>query len=316
MQQDPKIMGLCGETRVENKFQSPVTMIQVFEYHISHFLSKSFESLFGAVTCLPGCFSMYRIKTPKTDENGDEVWVPILANPDIVEDYSENIVDTLHRKNLLLLGEDRYLTTLMLKSFPKRKMMFVPTAICRTVVPDSWSVLFSQRRRWINSTIHNLLELVLVNDLCGIFCCSHQFLILLELIGTCVLPAAILFTIYLILYSVLITVQTIPLIMMCVAMGLPALLIIFTSYRWSYLMWMFIYIMALPVWNFALPLYAFWHFDDFSWGETRKVEGGEANHGEKVGIFDEKSLVMKSWVEWEIERRHKNTLAKLTSKSE
>ena len=30
------------------------------------------------------------------------ILVPILANPDIVERYSDNVVDTLHRKNLLL----------------------------------------------------------------------------------------------------------------------------------------------------------------------------------------------------------------------
>jgi chitin synthase len=39
------------------------------------------------------------------------------------------VVDTLHKKNLLLLGEDRYLTTLMLRTFPKRKMIFVPQAV-------------------------------------------------------------------------------------------------------------------------------------------------------------------------------------------
>ena len=72
--------------------------------------------MFGGVTCLPGCFSMYRIKAPKGDSG---YWVPVLANPDVVEHYSENVVDTLHKKNLLLLGEDRYLTTLMLKTFPQ-----------------------------------------------------------------------------------------------------------------------------------------------------------------------------------------------------
>ena len=56
-------------------------MIQVFEYYISHHLGKSFESIFGGVTCLPGCFCMYRIKAPKYDG----LSVPILANPDIVE---------------------------------------------------------------------------------------------------------------------------------------------------------------------------------------------------------------------------------------
>jgi hypothetical protein len=137
---------------------------------------------------------MYRIKAPK---GGQNYWVPILANPDVVEHYSENVVDTLHKKNLLLLGEDRYLSTLMLKTFPKRKQVFVPQAVCKTTVPDSFKVLLSQRRRWINSTVHNLMELVLVRDLCGTFCFSMQFVVFIELIGTLVLPAAIAFTFYL-----------------------------------------------------------------------------------------------------------------------
>jgi len=170
MVKDPDVIGICGETRVGNKWQSWVTMIQVFEYHISHNLAKAFETVFGVVTCLPGCFSVYRVSAPK----GHGFCVPVLANPDIVEEYSENVVDTLHKKNLLLLGEDRYLSTLMLKAFPKRKMLYIPNAVCETIVPDEFAVLLSQRRRWINSTIHNLLELVQVQNLCGIFCFSMQ----------------------------------------------------------------------------------------------------------------------------------------------
>lgn len=193
MVKDPEIMGLCGETKIANKRDSWVSMIQVFEYFISHHQAKAFESVFGGVTCLPGCFCMYRIKTPK---GGQNYWVPILANPDIVEHYSENVVNTLHKKNLLLLGEDRYLSSLMLKTFPKRKQMFIPQAVCKTTVPDTFKVLLSQRRRWINSTVHNLLELVLVRDLCGTFCFSMQFVLFIELMGTLVLPAAIAFTFY------------------------------------------------------------------------------------------------------------------------
>ena len=193
MVKDPEIMGLCGETKIANKRDSWVTAIQVFEYFISHHLAKSFESVFGGVTCLPGCFCMYRIKAPK---GGQNYWVPILANPDVVEHYSENVVETLHEKNLYLLGEDRYLTTLMLRTFPKRKQVFVPQAVCKTTVPDKFMVLLSQRRRWINSTVHNLMELFLVRDLCGTFCFSMQFVIFIDLVGTLVLPAAIAFTFY------------------------------------------------------------------------------------------------------------------------
>lgn len=49
-----KIAGICGETSLENEDKSWWTMIQVYEYYISHHLAKAFESLFGSVTCLPG----------------------------------------------------------------------------------------------------------------------------------------------------------------------------------------------------------------------------------------------------------------------
>ena len=181
-------MGLCGETKIANKNASWVSMIQVFEYYISHHLTKAFESVFGGVTCLPGCFSMYSmclklvslISGLKAAKGEAGYFVPILANPDIVSRYQENIVDTLHKKNLLLLGEDRYLSTLMLKTFPHRKQIFVPHAVCKTIVPDKFKVLLSQRRRWINSTVHNLMELFLVRDLCGTFCFSMQVTSLLK----------------------------------------------------------------------------------------------------------------------------------------
>ncbi|KAK0319031.1 Chitin synthase, class 3 [Friedmanniomyces endolithicus] len=310
MVKDPEIMGLCGETKIANKTASWVSMIQVFEYFISHHQSKSFESVFGGVTCLPGCFCMYRIKTPK---GGQNYWVPILANPDIVEHYSENVVDTLHKKNLLLLGEDRYLSTLMLKTFPKRKQVFVPQAVCKTTVPDSFKVLLSQRRRWINSTVHNLMELVLVRDLCGTFCFSMQFVVFIELVGTLVLPAAIAFTVYLIIKAIYAAVThtvvpTIPLILLALILGLPGVLIVVTAHRLSYVMWMGIYLLSLPIWNFVLPTYAYWHFDDFSWGDTRQMAGevkkgaGGGGH-EGAGEFDSSKITMKRWGDFEQERR-------------
>lgn len=296
LSRDDLVMGLCGETRIANKSSTWVSMIQVFEYYISHHLSKAFESVFGGVTCLPGCFCMYRIKAPKNDG-----WVPILSSPDIVDTYSENVTETLHEKNLLLLGEDRYLTTLMLKTFPKRKLVFVPQAVCKTVVPESFRVLLSQRRRWINSTIHNLFELVMVSDLCGIFCCSMQFVVFMELVGTLVLPAAIAFTGVLIASTFLSDPQWIPLFLLGAILGLPALLILFTTRKLMDVVWFVIYLVALPIWNFLLPVYAFWHFDDFSWGQTRKLTGSQSSmdHEMSEGKFDNTAVQMRRWQEWE-----------------
>ncbi|KAK7472861.1 Chitin synthase, class 1 [Stygiomarasmius scandens] len=308
MHHDQLIMGVCGETRIANKRQSWVTAIQVFEYFISHHLAKAFESAFGGVSCLPGCFSMFRLKARKT--SGDD-WVPLIIKPEIVKEYSQNDVTTLHQKNLLLLGEDRFLTTILLRTFPNRKMMFLPQARCRTVVPDTFSMLVSQRRRWINSTIHNLMELVLVRNLCGTFCFSMQFVVFMDLLGTVVLPIAISLTYMLVVGMALNPPgsfeEAIPLMLLVAVLGLPAILILLTTGKMIYVFWMLIYLAALPVWNFILPVYAFWHFDDFSWGETRKVEGETKSdsHGGGGAKFNGAAVPLRRWEDWERSRLRK-----------
>jgi chitin synthase len=84
-------------------------------------------------------------------------------------------------------------------------------------------------------------------------------------------------------------------------LGLPAVLIVLTAHRWSYVFWMLIYLLSLPIWNLVLPSYAFWKFDDFSWGDTRKVEGERKGdgHGDAEGEFDSSKIVMKRWADFE-----------------
>lgn len=147
-------------------------------------MAKAFESLFGSVTCLPGCFTLYRIRTPDTHK-------PLLISNQLIQDYSENRVDTLHMKNLLHLGEDRYLTTLLLKHFSNFKTQFVRDAHAYTVAPDDWQVLLSQRRRWINSTVHNLGELVFLEQLCGFCCFSMRFVVMIDLLSTVIQPVTV-----------------------------------------------------------------------------------------------------------------------------
>jgi hypothetical protein len=127
---------------------------------------------------------MYRLRTPDTHK-------PLFISNQIIQDYSENRVDTLHLKNLLHLGEDRYLTTLVLKHFPSYKTKFVRDAFAQTIAPDSAKVLLSQRRRWINSTIHNLAELVFLDQLCGFCCFSMRFVVFIDLLSTVIAPVTV-----------------------------------------------------------------------------------------------------------------------------
>ncbi|WOO78655.1 Chitin synthase 6 [Vanrija pseudolonga] len=275
---DQKIIGICGETKVANERESFTTMIQVYEYYISHHLTKAFESLFGSVTCLPGCFSVYRIRTADKGR-------PVIISSVVIDEYAEPNVDTLHKKNLFSLGEDRYLTTLMMKHFPTFKMKFTPDALAYTVAPSRWNVLLSQRRRWINSTIHNLVELLFLPEMCGFCFFSMRFIVFIDLLGTIILPATFTYLVYLI---VVVSTHKAPIPYISIGMiaavyGLQAVIFILKR-EFMLVGWMFVYILAYPVYSVFLPLYSFWSMDDFSWGNTRKVVGEGSN---KTVVYDD-----------------------------
>lgn len=294
---DTRLIGACGETALTNSKSSIVTMIQVYEYYISHNLAKAFESLFGSVTCLPGCFTMYRIRTADSGK-------PLFVSHEVVDNYSNIRVDTLHMKNLLHLGEDRYLTTLLLKHHSKYKTKYIFDAHAWTIAPDTWTIFLSQRRRWINSTVHNLAELIPLSQLCGFCCFSMRFVVFLDLLSTLVQPVTMAYIIYLIV-TVVRSPTTIPVtsfILLAAIYGLQAIIFIVRR-KWEMIGWMVLYILAIPVFSFGLPLYAFWHMDDFSWGNTRVVTGEK---GQKVvitdeGKFDPASIPHKKWEEYQAE---------------
>ena len=254
-------------------------MMQVHEYFILRHRAKAFESLFGSVTCLPGCFSPYRLRMPDSHK-------PLLIANQLVTDYAENRVGTLHMKNLLHLGEDRYLTTLLLKHFSNFKTQFIRDAHAYTVAPDDWKVLLSQRRRWINSTVHNLGELMFLDRLCGFCCFSMRFIVMIDLLSTIIQPVSVayvrtqfsccrvrLLNSSQIVYLVILTagehkpIPTLSLILIAPIYGLQALVFIMRR-KWDMVGWMIFYILAIPALSFFLPLYSFWRTDDFSWGQA------------------------------------------------
>ena len=294
---DTRQLAVCGETALNNAKTSAVTMIQVYEYFISHNMIKAFESLFGSVTCLPGCFTMFRIRSADSGK-------PLFVSREVVEAYAQIRVDTLHMKNLLHLGEDRYLTTLLLKHHPKHKTKFLFSARAWTIAPENFAVFLSQRRRWINSTVHNLIELIPLQQLCGFCCFSMRFIVFVDLLSTIIQPVTVAYIIYLIVWLARDT-SVIPytaFILLAAIYGLQALIFLVRR-KWEMIGWMIIYIIAIPVFSLALPLYSFWHMDDFSWGNTR-VTTGES--GRKVvisdeGKFDPASIPKKKWEDYQAE---------------
>jgi chitin synthase len=191
---------------------------------------------------------------------------PLLSCDDVYQRYATNNVKSLHEKNLYHLGEDRMLTTLLLRYFPDMKLSFVPEASCYTIVPHTFSVLLSQRRRWINSTFHNMLELLRVNTMCGVCCFSMKSIVLLDLVATLILPASLIYVGYIVYITVWVG-EPLSLLMMVVwgiVIGVQVVVFLLRS-RWDYWWWFIIFVLAgVPVFYFILPLYSFWHMDDVS----------------------------------------------------
>jgi len=235
---------------------------------------------------------MYRLRTADKGR-------PLIISDKVIKEYNDINVDTLHKKNLLSLGEDRYLTTLMTKHFPHMSYKFVPDAFALTEAPAEWSVLLSQRRRWINSTIHNLAELFFIKNLCGFCCFSMRFIVFIDLIGTILLPSVCIYLVYLIVLVASGTGQfpLISIIMIAAVYGLQMVIFI-VKRQWQHIGWMIIYIMAYPIHSFILPIYSFWKQDDFSWGTTRIVIG---ERGDKKVValddegYDPRSIPLQRW---------------------
>ena len=82
--------------------------------------------------------------------------------------------------------------------------------------------------------------------------------------------------------------------------GLQVLLFIGTGQP-QFILWLVIYtIIGLPIYTVILPLYAFWNFDNFSWGTTRKVNDNELHN---LGLTETRGELFKvtklKLVEWE-----------------
>ena len=112
-----------GETHVRNLGVGIWPGMQAFEYFLAHSVGKStivasicftqqssaltaFESMMGTVMCLPGCFSIFKI----SDISDREVLRKFSVEPDPA---------SLMENNLLALGEDRYLTQLLVENLNK-----------------------------------------------------------------------------------------------------------------------------------------------------------------------------------------------------
>eukprot|EP00970_Alexandrium_tamarense_P006015 scaffold1011_cov192-Alexandrium_tamarense.AAC.7 len=109
--------------------------------------------------------------------------------------------------------------------------------------------------------------------MCGVCCCSMKTVVYLDLVACMILPASTVYAAYLVFLVAAGKTQFSLLLLVLYGLLIGVQLVVFiVRSRYDFFFW-FIYftLVGVPVFYFLLPLYAFWHMDDFSWGETRKV---------------------------------------------
>ena len=109
-----------------------LTFLQDVEYMTGQLFNRSLESALGGVTCLPGALTMIRLSSLEA----------------IAPRYFTTLDTTrtfhYHRYHL---GEDRYLTHLLMELYPRYSVGFCFSARCKTEAPDTWGKYCKQRRR-------------------------------------------------------------------------------------------------------------------------------------------------------------------------
>jgi chitin synthase len=93
-----------------------------------------------------------------------------------------------------------------------------------------------------------------------------RFIVMLDLISTIIQPVTVIYIGY-IIYLAIARTDSIPetsLLLLAAIYGLQAIIFILRR-KWEMVGYMMIYILAIPVYSFALPLHAFWNMDKFSW---------------------------------------------------
>eukprot|EP00588_Corethron_pennatum_P012343 CAMPEP_0194270586 /NCGR_PEP_ID=MMETSP0169-20130528/4547_1 /TAXON_ID=218684 /ORGANISM="Corethron pennatum, Strain L29A3" /LENGTH=1608 /DNA_ID=CAMNT_0039012683 /DNA_START=49 /DNA_END=4875 /DNA_ORIENTATION=- len=135
----------CGNMVPSKSNMSLAVHLQKAEYHLQNRVVKNAEALFGCVSCCPGAFMCIKFSV---FDNVLNIFVGQNLAPDAC--FLRNVID---------LGEDRYLTSVMLTSLGEQTT-FCMSALCSTEVPGDFHALITQRRRWFNSSFCNDIFLI------------------------------------------------------------------------------------------------------------------------------------------------------------
>ncbi|XP_053696809.1 chitin synthase chs-2 [Sabethes cyaneus] len=142
MKKNKNLGAACG--RIHPVGSGPMVWYQKFEYAIGHWLQKATEHMIGCVLCSPGCFSLFRGKG--------------LMDDNVMRKYTTRSDEARHYVQYDQ-GEDRWLCTLLLQR--GYRVEYSAASDAYTHCPEGFNEFYNQRRRWVPSTIANIMDLLM-----------------------------------------------------------------------------------------------------------------------------------------------------------
>jgi chitin synthase len=176
MKKNKALGAACG--RIHPIGSGGMVWYQMFEYAVGHWMQKATEHVIGCVLCSPGCFSLFRGKA--------------LMDKSVMRKYTTRATQAQHYVQYDQ-GEDRWLCTLILQRGYRVEYSAASDAF--THCPEGFNEFYNQRRRWMPSTIANIMDLlgdyehtVKINENISMLYIGYQIVLM---IGTVIGPGTI-----------------------------------------------------------------------------------------------------------------------------
>ncbi|XP_066142426.1 chitin synthase chs-2-like [Euwallacea fornicatus] len=141
MKKKDNVGAACG--RIHPVGSGAMAWYQVFEYAVGHWMQKATEHVIGCVLCSPGCFSLFRASA--------------LMDHNVMARYTTRATEARHYVQYDQ-GEDRWLCTLLLQR--GYRVEYSAASDAYTHCPEGFNEFYNQRRRWMPSTMANILDLL------------------------------------------------------------------------------------------------------------------------------------------------------------
>ncbi len=246
--QDGNMGGVSGRTDVANTFTNNLTKMQSVRYYIAFRILKAAEGIFDAVTCLSGPLSCYR--------------------KDLVLKYSEAWLNQKFLGQRATFGDDRSMTNFILRN---HRTTYQDTAVCSTIVPNTYKVFLKQQMRWKRSWLRETF-------IAATFMWKKEpFMALSFYMGLLVPILSPIIVLYNLIYIPL-THRVFPLTFL-IGMLMMALMMSFAqlflrrSTTWLYGLWFCVYYEAVLLWQMPVAWITFWKS---TWG-TRMTTADVSN---------------------------------------